>query len=121
MSFSLRERLCSSGRSPSSELGQARRRLLPLRFFFIVTPFTGWPSPSGGVCVCVGGATGRKVGRREALLGEGEGGREGAEEGRGSGSRNRGRKGEGEGRGGKGEVDPTSRLSASPASARASR
>lgn len=65
MSFSLRDRLCSSGRSPSSELGQARRRLLPLRFFFIVTPFyrvafTLWVC--GGVygsgmevCVCVWG------------------------------------------------------------------
>lgn len=37
MSFSLRERLCSSGRSGSSELGHARRRLL-LRVFFMMTP-----------------------------------------------------------------------------------
>lgn len=46
MSFSLRERLCSSGRSVSSELGQARRILL-LRFFFIVTPLPGGLHPQG--------------------------------------------------------------------------
>lgn len=66
MSFSLRERLCSSGRSVISELGQARRTLL-LRFFFIVTPLPGGLHPQGllgkgeGAC---GGGVGVKMGKR---------------------------------------------------------
>lgn len=71
MSFSLRERLCSSGRSVSSELGQARRGLL-LRFFFIVTPLTRWSSPPGGFWGKVGWWNGEDGERREGG-GEGRG------------------------------------------------
>lgn len=68
MSFSLRERLCSSGRSVSSELGQARCRL-PLRFFFIVTPLPGGLHPRG-LLGWVGAVAGEEWGRRGKERGE---------------------------------------------------
>lgn len=87
MSFSLRERLCSSGRSASSELGQARRRLL-LRFFFIVTPFFqnriffSFFKPGG---LHPPWASQDKVGGRGWNGVGGKGGREGGRRGKGEG------------------------------------
>lgn len=77
MSFSLRDRLCSSGRSLSSELGQACRTL-PLRFFFMVTPIAPAlggtrGAGEGGVRGLVewGGEVGRRR-RRGGGRGQGE-------------------------------------------------